>query len=297
MKTNIGKKSDGSNDRRPWQKGKAKGKKDGKDVQVDKEWLIDTGAELSCITESNARNFDLTANGVIGGGHAGTAGDPVVAKDGVTMKFRALKADGTEEEIECSITVYVVPDRFPEILGNDQLAKFGLGVAWNPKTRAGKIFRDPPNADGNLRGNPRTPGTRRPGQAGTVTGKKAGAAVTAEKEWLVDTGADVSYITPENAAKFDLTDAPGGKKRGVTMRFHVTDEAGNEKAVDCSLDVTIGSPDILGMDQLEAIGAEIVWNPDKQKGRLYLPKAGEELKPEPPAQGEKPKNYGHSWLW
>jgi hypothetical protein len=36
----------------------------------------------------------------------------------------------------------------------------------------------------------------------------------------------------------------------------------------------------LGMDQLVKIGAEIVWNPDKQKGRIYLPKQGQELKPQ-----------------
>jgi hypothetical protein len=293
MTTNIGRKSDGTDTLRPWQKGKAAGKKGGTPVEVDKEWLVDTGAEVSCITESNAAHFDLVANGVIGGGTL-IDGRTIVAKDGVTMKFRALKADGTEEELQCPLTVYVVPDAWPNILGNDQLANFGLGVAWNPKTGAGKIFHEPPATGGNLRGDPAKPGTRRPGQAGTATGSKAGANVTATKEWLVDTGAHVSCLTAENAAKFDLTDAPGGRKHGVTMHFHVTDADGNEKAVACSLDVLIGNSDIIGMDQLAEIGAEIVWNPGKQTGRIYLPKPGDELQPPPKP---KPKNHGNSWSW
>lgn len=279
MKSNIGPHSKFV-DRRPWQKASAKGKKDGKDVEVEKEWLVDTGGELSCITEDNAKKFDLKANAAIGDGS--TVAGKAVAKDGLTMKFRYLDADGNEKVQECALTVYVVDNRLPEILGNDQIAKFKLGVAWSPKTKAGKIFEKPPVDPSNLRGNPATPGTRRPGQAGTAKGLKGDAPVTKDKEWLIDTGADRSVLTPANAANFTLTDAPDGGKKGVTMTFEVFDEEGKAKKVECSLPVDIKdtSLNIIGMDQLAEVGAEIVWDPDKQKGRLYKPKAGTELKQE-----------------
>ena len=128
----------GKKDKKPYQKGKAKGKKGDKNVEVEKEWQVDLGADISAISSENAKNFDTKAT-------AGTAGSvgggaiPIVS--GVTMVFKRFNKDNKEEEIECSMEVAVLP--YPrDILGMDQLDKFSCTVLWNSRTGKGKLFEE-----------------------------------------------------------------------------------------------------------------------------------------------------------
>jgi hypothetical protein len=57
------------------------------------------------------------------------------------------------------------------------------------------------------------------------------------------------------------------------MWFEIFDKAGAPKSVSCNLDVGVkpnnSGSEILGVDQLEHVGAAIEWDPSAQNGRLY----------------------------
>src|SRR5262249_25027499 len=125
MPDNLGPSSTNASDRRPHQQGKAKGTKSQSAVEEDKEWLIDTGAEISAITKDNADKFDLTP---IGGSASATTGNGgILVKSGLTMVFE-IDSGGTNKEVSCNLDVGVKPDNTgSEILGMDQLAWVDAG--------------------------------------------------------------------------------------------------------------------------------------------------------------------------
>jgi hypothetical protein len=126
-------------DPRPHQRGKAKGRKGGIPVSGTKEWLIDTGAQISCITKSNGAQFDLTpvagsANGTAGGGG-------MLVKTGLTMEFEIFDTVGLPKAVSCSLKVAVKPDdRNSEVLGMDQLKNVNAAVEWDPGAQNGRMY-------------------------------------------------------------------------------------------------------------------------------------------------------------
>jgi hypothetical protein len=137
---------------------------------------------------------------------------------------------------------------------------------------------------GNLRASSVNPHDPRPFQAGRVEGTKNGIAVTVPKEWLIDTGANISAITRSNADQFDLTPLGGSAsattggggiliKAGLTMVFTVLQPSGQNRWTDCSLPIGVKPNDqgseILGMDQIASVGAKVRWDPTAQDGDLY----------------------------
>jgi len=139
MSYKLGPPSGNAFDRRPHQLGKASGTKDGFPVTVSKEWLVDTGAQISAITKDNADQFDLTA--VAGSASATTGGGGILVRSGLTMHFEILDTAGSSKSVSCSLDVGVKPDNSgSEILGMDQLANVHAGVEWEPKNQSGKLY-------------------------------------------------------------------------------------------------------------------------------------------------------------
>ena len=128
---NLGSHSSRTSDRRPFQTGSAEGTKYGAMAVVSKDWLIDTGAEVSAITKSNADNFDLTPLGATA--MATSTGAGLAMHSGLTMVFDVKASSGADVTVRCSLDVGVKPDDAgSEILGMDQIAHVKARVEWAP---------------------------------------------------------------------------------------------------------------------------------------------------------------------
>src|SRR5262249_43367258 len=101
MPDNLGPPTTNPNDRRPHQTGTAEGLSGGLLVTVSKEWMIDTGAQVSCITKDNADQFDLTPTG--GSASATTGGGGILMKSGLTMKFEIIDSSGAAKTVSCNL--------------------------------------------------------------------------------------------------------------------------------------------------------------------------------------------------
>jgi hypothetical protein len=125
----------------------------------------------------------------------------------------------------------------------------------------------------------------RPFQTGKLGGSKNGLSLEVANEWLIDTGATVSAITKSKGDQFDLTPTgasasatTGGggiiMKSGLTATFVVFDSLMKaNRDVSSALDVGVKPNDygseILGMDQLANVGANVRWDPTAQDGDIY----------------------------
>jgi hypothetical protein len=139
MASNLGSPSFNASDHRPHQVGKASGRKARRPVTASKEWLIDTGAQISCITQSNANQFDLTLTG--GSASATTGGGGILVKSGLTMWFEIFDKAGVLKSVSCNLDVGVKPNNSgSEILGVDQLESVRAAVEWDPSTQKGRLY-------------------------------------------------------------------------------------------------------------------------------------------------------------
>jgi len=139
MASNLGSPSSNSSDHRPHQVGKATGYKAGNPVTVGKEWLIDTGAQISCITKSNGDQFDLTLTG--GSASGTTGGGGILVKSGLTMWFEIFDKAGAPKSVSCNLDVGVKPNNSgSEILGVDQLQHVGAAIEWDPSAQNGRLY-------------------------------------------------------------------------------------------------------------------------------------------------------------
>jgi len=128
---NLRSHSSRTGDCRPFQKGSAEGTKNGATAVMSKEWLIDTGAEVSAITKSNADNFDLTP--LAATARATSTGAGLAMHSGLTMVFDVKDSTGADVTARCSLDVGVKPDDAgSEILGMDQIAHVKARVGWDP---------------------------------------------------------------------------------------------------------------------------------------------------------------------
>jgi len=135
---NLRRHSTRTGDSRPFQIGSAEGTKGGIKVVMSKEWLVDTGAEVSVITKSNAANFDLTP--LAATAMATTTGTWLAMHSGLEMVFKVKDSAGANVTKRCSLDIGVKPsDEGSEILGMDQIAHHSARVEWDPVALDGDI--------------------------------------------------------------------------------------------------------------------------------------------------------------
>jgi hypothetical protein len=138
MVDNLGRFSGNASDPRPHQDGKIEGTKHGSSVTIDVEWLVDTGAEVSAITNSNANQFDLVS--VAGSASATTGGGGIVMMSGVSTVFEMLDVHSNPQQVKCSLKIGVKPNNHgSEILGMDRAAYVSAVVEWDPTSRKGRL--------------------------------------------------------------------------------------------------------------------------------------------------------------
>ncbi|MBL9172179.1 MAG: hypothetical protein JNL10_01470 [Verrucomicrobiales bacterium] len=145
---NLGPSSAIKNSLKPFQKGKATGRKHGRSVFKIKNWMIDTATEFSCITKSNAKWFDLelVAASREGAG-PGAAEKGYKEYRGITMHFEILGRDGKPKQVSCSLPV-MVKRSGSDIIGMDQLRKVNAMIEWDPTSRTGNLIERPKKEDG-----------------------------------------------------------------------------------------------------------------------------------------------------
>ena len=108
----------------PHQQGEAGGYKWGAAVVSKTEWLIDTGAQISVVTNSKGALFDLTPAG--GSASGTTGGGGILIKSGLKMIFEIFDAGGAAMQVTCNLDIGVKPnDDGSEILGMDQIERVG----------------------------------------------------------------------------------------------------------------------------------------------------------------------------
>jgi hypothetical protein len=140
MPDNLGPPRRNPSDRRPHQDGKANGFKNGLRITENKEWMVDTGAQISVITKSNGDKFDLTP---LGGSASGTTGGGgILIKSGIEVELEVFDRHGVATTVTCSLAIGVKPNnKGSDILGMDQIANVGAVVEWDPDARTGRLQR------------------------------------------------------------------------------------------------------------------------------------------------------------
>jgi hypothetical protein len=138
MAENLGQFSGNASDPRPHQDGKIEGTKSGSPVTVNVEWLVDTGAEVCAISNSNANQFDLVS--AAGSASATTGGGGIVMMSGVSTVFEMFDANNNPQQVKCSHKIGVKPNnQGSEILGMDRIAYVSAVVEWDPTSRKGRL--------------------------------------------------------------------------------------------------------------------------------------------------------------
>ena len=138
---NLNSSSTNASDLRPYQPGAASGGKNGLPVTISTEWMIDTGAAVSAITQGNANHFDLIPTGA--SASATTGGGGIIMKSGLTMHFDVFDSvTGSNRTMSCSLDVGVKPNNHgSEILGMDQLAHVSAIVRWDASVKDGDLYQ------------------------------------------------------------------------------------------------------------------------------------------------------------
>lgn len=126
----------------------------------------------------------------------------------------------------------------------------------------------------------------RPVQDGRVLGKRLGdgASFSVNVTWMVDTGADLATVrdkvgrqfryTQSFAATASPTTGGGGilVVSGLEAEFSVKDQWGNDTTVVSNQLIGVKSgnsgSDLLGMEQLAHVQAEVQWSPSAGQGEL-----------------------------
>jgi hypothetical protein len=102
------------------------------------EWLIDTGAVISVVTQGVANQFDLTPTG--GSASATTGGGGILVKSGLKTEFEIEDLSGNSKTVTCSLDIGVKPNnKGSDILGVDQLNNVSAAIDWDPVYRTGKL--------------------------------------------------------------------------------------------------------------------------------------------------------------
>jgi len=139
MADNLSTPSGNLSDKRPHQTGKAIGANNWFiPSSVSIEWMVDTGAEIACVTQATANNFRLKTTG--GSASATTGGGGILIKSGLTTEFEVIDQSGKRTNVRCSLDVGVKPNNAgAEIIGMDQIESANAAVEWEPKSGKGRI--------------------------------------------------------------------------------------------------------------------------------------------------------------
>jgi hypothetical protein len=139
MADNLSAPSSNPSDRRPHQNGTAGGFKRGAAVSQPIEWLIDTGAQVSCITKREASNFTLTPTGASASATTGGAG--ILMKTGLTTEFEIIDLTGSPKTVSSALDIGVKRNnKGSEILGMDRLRDVKAAVTWEPGGITGRLY-------------------------------------------------------------------------------------------------------------------------------------------------------------
>jgi len=141
MVDNLSTPAGNSSDKRPHQAGLAIGTNTWfLTSSVSIEWMVDTGAEIACITQATANNFRLKNTG--GSAAATTGGGGILIKSGLTTEFEVIDSSGNCTKVQCTLDVGVKPNNAgSEILGMDQIENAKAIVEWEPKSGKGRLRR------------------------------------------------------------------------------------------------------------------------------------------------------------
>lgn len=93
-------------------------------IEEDKEFIVDTGAEITTVTPSNTRSKGLTFVGFRGVSGVGTD-TTSPAWSGGTVRFKTLDSKGCPKFIDCTT---IVTEARVNLLGMDQLAPAKVAV-------------------------------------------------------------------------------------------------------------------------------------------------------------------------
>jgi hypothetical protein len=129
-------------DKRPHQMGRAIGNArwSMSSSSVSIEWMVDTGAEIACITQATANRFRLKNVGA--SASATTGGGGILIKSGLTTEFEVIDNFGARKKVQCSLDVGVKPNNAgSEILGMDQIENVKAVIEWEPRSGKGRIRR------------------------------------------------------------------------------------------------------------------------------------------------------------
>lgn len=133
-------------DKKPYQKGAAQGDSpSGGRANEPKTWMIDTGSDISVISQTNAAHFTKTKlKGATAKARGVNGGQPMNMYEGITMVFQA-DDNGRPVNISCNKPVAVSQDEVA-VIGNDQLEAAHCGLDWLPEMQTGRIYvkRPPP---------------------------------------------------------------------------------------------------------------------------------------------------------
>lgn len=140
MPDNLTCPSTSSADRRPHQVGSAEGHKWGMKKTESVEWLIDTGAQLSVVTDATGAKFDLTP---VGGSASGTTGGGgIIVKSGLSTVIQVFDTGGASVAASCHKDIGVKPNNAGgEIIGMDRIYDANASVEWDPGAGLGRIRR------------------------------------------------------------------------------------------------------------------------------------------------------------
>jgi len=143
---NLSSKAGNPADNRPHQKGAALGQvwkswENGGGwcyEEVPIEWMVDTGAQITCVKRTTGNNFRLVP---IGGSASGTTGGGgILIKSGLITEFEAIGYIRRRKKMRCQLDVAVKPnDAGSEILGMDSIEHVKARVEWDPNSCSGTI--------------------------------------------------------------------------------------------------------------------------------------------------------------
>ncbi len=128
-------------DQRPYHIGQLEGTISQNPMSVLIEWLVDTGAQVSVVTQAIGTSFDLQPSYLVGvSAMPTTGGTGISLYSGLTVVFH-VKTGGGSRTVKCNTLDVGVKSNNDggELLGMDQIASAAAKVLWDPSANAGDI--------------------------------------------------------------------------------------------------------------------------------------------------------------
>jgi hypothetical protein len=130
--------SPGAPSQRPFQGGQVLGARAGAAVQMNVDWLADTGAEITTILHGVGAAFDSQPVGV--SASPTTGGGQIQVVTGLTVEFTARDRAGRTHQVFAQGYIGIKPANTSEnLLGMQQLAMAGARIEWDPLLGIGEL--------------------------------------------------------------------------------------------------------------------------------------------------------------